>query len=110
MNNAKETKDKMCFDTIDGATLMSTPLQPLWFVVDSLISQELHVLAGFPKVGNPYRFALTKRRTYYIKANQEHCEKYSRTAEQSICIIYRNLGVMDSVESVEENRDEENIA
>jgi len=25
MNNAKETKDKICFDTIDGATLMSTP-------------------------------------------------------------------------------------
>jgi len=54
MNNAKETKDKMCFDTIDGATLMSSPLQPLRFVVDSLISQGLHVLAGSPKVGKSW--------------------------------------------------------
>ena len=44
MDNKNETKDKKCFYTIDGATLMSTPLQPLRFVVDSLISQGLHVL------------------------------------------------------------------
>ena len=44
----------MCFDTIGGATLMSTPLQPLRFVVDSLISQGLHVLAGSPKVGKSW--------------------------------------------------------
>ena len=37
--------------TIDGATLMSQPLQPLNFVVDTLISQGLHILAGSPKVG-----------------------------------------------------------
>jgi len=42
------------FDTIDGATLMSTPLQPLRFVVDSLISQGLHILAGSPKVGKSW--------------------------------------------------------
>lgn len=54
MNNAKETKRKMCFDTIDGATLMNTPLQPLRFMVDSLISQGLHVLAGSPKVGKSW--------------------------------------------------------
>jgi hypothetical protein len=54
MNNKNETKDKKCFDTIDGATLMSTPLQPLRFVVDSLISQGLHVLAGSPKVGKSW--------------------------------------------------------
>ena len=29
--------------TIDGATLMSQPLQPLNFVVDTLISQGLHI-------------------------------------------------------------------
>jgi hypothetical protein len=51
MNNKNETNDKKCFDTIDGAALMSTPLQPLRFVADSLISQGLHVLAGSPKVG-----------------------------------------------------------
>lgn len=33
---------------------MSTPLQPLRFVVDSLISQGLHVLAGSPKVGKSW--------------------------------------------------------
>ncbi|NSW92077.1 MAG: AAA family ATPase [Firmicutes bacterium] len=54
MNNKSETKDKKCFDTIDGATLMSTPLQPLRFVVDTLISQGLHVLAGSPKVGKSW--------------------------------------------------------
>lgn len=42
------------FDTIDGATLMSTPLQPLRFVVDTLISQGLHILAGSPKVGKSW--------------------------------------------------------
>jgi len=54
MNNKSKTKDKKCFDTIDGATLMSTPLQPLRFVVDMLISQGLHVLAGSPKVGKSW--------------------------------------------------------
>lgn len=38
-------------ETIDGETLMSRPLQPLNFVVDTLISQGLHILAGSPKVG-----------------------------------------------------------
>ena len=38
-------------NTIDGETLMSRPLQPLNFVVDTLISQGLHILAGSPKVG-----------------------------------------------------------
>ncbi len=33
-------------ETIDGETLMSKPLQPLNFVVDTLISQGLHILAA----------------------------------------------------------------
>ena len=37
--------------TIDGETLMSRPLAPLNFVVDTLLSQGLHILAGSPKVG-----------------------------------------------------------
>ena len=36
----------------------------------------------------------------------ERGEKYSRTAEQSIRIIYRDVGVMDSVEPVIENAEE----
>ncbi|MDF1494994.1 recombinase family protein [Caproiciproducens sp. CPB-2] len=40
----------------------------------------------------------------------ERGEKYSRTAEQSIRIIYRDVGVMDSVEPVEENMEQEYIA
>ncbi|MBA1334858.1 MAG: hypothetical protein HPY66_0479 [Firmicutes bacterium] len=40
----------------------------------------------------------------------EREEKYSRTAEQSIRIVYRDVGVMDSVEPVEENMEQENIA
>ena len=40
--------------TIDGETLMSQPLTPLNFVVDTLISQGLHILAGSPKVGKSW--------------------------------------------------------
>lgn len=40
--------------TIDGESLMSLPLQPLNFVVDSLLSQGLHILAGSPKVGKSW--------------------------------------------------------
>ncbi len=40
--------------TIDGATLMSQPLKPINFVVDSLLSQGLHILAGSPKVGKSW--------------------------------------------------------
>ena len=38
--------------TIDGETLMSQPLTPLNFVVDTLLSQGLHILAGSPKGAN----------------------------------------------------------
>lgn len=41
-------------NTIDGETLMSQPLQPLNFVVDTLLSQGLHILAGSPKVGKSW--------------------------------------------------------
>ena len=41
-------------NTIDGETLMNRPLQPLSFVVDTLISQGLHILAGSPKVGKSW--------------------------------------------------------
>ena len=40
--------------TIDGATLMSLPLHPPNFVVETLISQGLHILAGSPKVGKSW--------------------------------------------------------
>lgn len=40
--------------TIDGATLMSMPLRPPNFVVDTLLSQGLHILAGSPKVGKSW--------------------------------------------------------
>ena len=42
-------------NTINGETLMSCPLQPLNFVVDTLISQGLHILNGSPKVGKSGR-------------------------------------------------------
>ena len=41
-------------NTIDGAALMSQPLRPPDFVVDSLLSQGLHILAGSPKVGKSW--------------------------------------------------------
>ena len=40
--------------TVDGASLMSQPLRPPNFVVDSLLSQGLHILAGSPKVGKSW--------------------------------------------------------
>lgn len=47
-------KNPTRFNTIDGETLMSRPLQPLNFVVDTLLSQGLHILAGSPKVGKSW--------------------------------------------------------
>ncbi len=41
-------------NTIDGATLMSQPLRPPNFIVDPLLSQGLHILAGSPKVGKSW--------------------------------------------------------
>ena len=49
-----KTQESKTFSTIDGATLMSIPLQPLNFVVDTLLSQGLHILAGSPKVGKSW--------------------------------------------------------
>jgi hypothetical protein len=49
-----KTQESKTFSTIDGATLMSIPLQPLSFVVDTLLSQGLHILAGSPKVGKSW--------------------------------------------------------
>ena len=40
--------------TIDGESLMSLSLTPLNFVVDTLLSQGLHILAGSPKVGKSW--------------------------------------------------------
>ena len=45
---------KKRFNTIDGQTLMTMPLQPLEFVVEDLLSNGLHVLAGSPKVGKSW--------------------------------------------------------
>ena len=42
------------FSTIDGATLMSQPLRPPPFVVDGLMAQGLHLLAGAPKAGKSW--------------------------------------------------------
>ncbi len=49
-----KTQETKTFSTIDGATLMSMPLQPLNFVVDTLLSAGLHILAGSPKVGKSW--------------------------------------------------------
>ncbi len=42
------------FETIDGATPMSQPLRPPPFIVDRLLAQGLHLLAGSPKVGKSW--------------------------------------------------------
>jgi hypothetical protein len=42
------------FTTIDGETLMNTPLEPIRFVVDGLLAPGLHLLAGAAKVGKSW--------------------------------------------------------
>ena len=42
------------FKTIDGETLMNTPLEPIRFVVDGLLAPGLHLLAGAAKVGKSW--------------------------------------------------------
>lgn len=53
VNNKKEGFMKQ-LQTISGETLMSKPLQPMNFVVDTLLSQGLHILAGSPKAGKSW--------------------------------------------------------
>ena len=36
------------FNTIDGETLMSMPLKPINFIIENLLSEGLHILAGSP--------------------------------------------------------------
>lgn len=42
------------FKTIDGETLMNTTLEPIQFIVDSLIAPGLHILSGSPKIGKSW--------------------------------------------------------
>lgn len=41
-------------ETMDAETLMSTPMEPLRFIVSRLIPQGLHILAGAPKIGKSW--------------------------------------------------------
>ena len=41
-------------DTIDADTRQSIPYEPLSFVVDDLLPQGLHLLAGAPKIGKSW--------------------------------------------------------
>ena len=40
--------------TVDADTLMTTPLPAIRYVVDQLLPQGLHILAGAPKVGKSW--------------------------------------------------------
>jgi RecA-family ATPase len=42
------------FNTINGETLMTMPLKPINFMIDNLLSEGLHILAGSPKVGKSW--------------------------------------------------------
>ena len=42
------------FRTIDGETLMNTPLTPVPFIIHSLMPAGLHILAGAPKAGKSW--------------------------------------------------------
>ena len=41
-------------NTIDADTLQSIPYEPLSFVVEDLLPQGLHLLAGAPKIGKSW--------------------------------------------------------
>ena len=40
--------------TINAEELLSRPLPPTWFIIDRLLPQGLHILAGAPKVGKSW--------------------------------------------------------
>ena len=64
----------MKLNTIDGAFLMSQPLRPPNFVVDTLIAQGLHILAGSPKVGKSWLalwLAVTVKRSSFEELLKE---------------------------------------
>ena len=42
------------FNTIDGETLMTMPLERINFIIENLLSEGLHILAGSPKVGKSW--------------------------------------------------------
>ncbi len=42
------------FNTMDAKTLMTTAITPTRYIVEGLIPQGLHVLAGAPKVGKSF--------------------------------------------------------
>lgn len=46
--------NKQTFDTIDGQTLLNTPMESPRFVVSSLIPSGFHILGGSPKVGKSW--------------------------------------------------------
>lgn len=41
-------------ETMDAETLMTTPMEPLKFIVGGLLPQGLHILAGSPKIGKSW--------------------------------------------------------
>ena len=41
-------------ETIDADTLQSIPYEPLSFIVEDLLPQGLHLLAGAPKIGKSW--------------------------------------------------------
>ena len=41
-------------ETMDAETLMTTPMEPLRFIVCGLLPQGLHILAGSPKIGKSW--------------------------------------------------------
>ena len=41
-------------DTIDADTLLGIPYEPLSFIVEELLPQGLHLLAGAPKIGKSW--------------------------------------------------------
>ncbi|NLL79265.1 MAG: AAA family ATPase [Clostridiales bacterium] len=41
-------------ETMDAETLMTTPIEPLKFIISGLIPQGLHILAGSPKIGKSW--------------------------------------------------------
>ncbi len=50
----KNQKNRKKFQTKDGKALLTEPLSPIPFIVESLISQGLHIIAGEPKVGKSW--------------------------------------------------------
>ena len=87
-------------NTIDGATLMAKPFVPLPFIVDTLLSQGLHILAGSPKVGKSWlalwlAVTVAKGESVWGQSAKQGTTLYLCLEDSQLCIQNRLLDITE---------------